>query len=371
MFVIATSAGSFFFLKMVVDYRTANPKLKSNGLEVGRLTVVGLLAEKAVKLCRTKRVGASALSPEHLPDSVGMNLDGRRQNLEVKCHPDDKILAIAVVKAVRVKMGGLNLELVDSLVKVEMGGRRVGDHDIVYEVVDSSPVVSGFVSTELKCRHLYSQRGREVARTALRVQCCDELRWWQEQERGKYAGRVIVIAVFPDKHGDDFQLYGDIKLNNESRWRGLFGWPGSRYRVAPSHEVPAAVQPARPKAQAKAKPRAKAKALARDPVAAADVFLRRLESQGLQFRDLTVGRASVVEVKALLRAIGRDCTNAAKWSNRAKEKHSWLTDAELFQAERTYASSNRGVTRRKLGGCMPWFATRRACLQLLQDLAVV
>ena len=98
----------------MVDYRTAQPELKSNGLEVDRLTVVGLLAEKAVKICRTKRVGASALSAAHLPDTVSMNL-GRRRIVEVKCHSDDKALAVVIVKAVRAKLSGLNLEMVDAV----------------------------------------------------------------------------------------------------------------------------------------------------------------------------------------------------------------------------------------------------------------
>ena len=353
----------------MVDYRTAEPKLKSHGLEVVGLTVVGLLADQAVKICRTKRVGASALSAAHLPDTVSMNLDGRRRNVEVKCHSDDKASAVAVVKAVRAKMSGLDLEMVDAVVPVTVDGERVGDHDIVYEVVASAPEVFGYLSVELKCRHLNSQRGREQMRRTLQKQCCDNLSWWQKQERGKYAGRAIVMAIFPERGGGAFQLCGDIKMNSETRWRGLFGWPGSRYRVAPLQHLPPAVQRAHPKAQPRGQPRAKAAAQARRPVSAEEALTRLETQKGLQF--LSMGRASVVEVKALLVAIGKDGTNAAKWSNKAKAKHAWLTDAELFQADRTYISSNRGVTRQKLGGCQPWVATRRACLQLLEDMGAV
>ena len=357
-----------------MDYRTARPKLKNNGLEVNRLTVVGLLVEKAPKICRSKRVGASALSAEHLPDVLCMSIDGMRGNQEIRCFADDKALAVSVSRAVRTKMHSLGLEMVEALVEVKMGGRRVGDHDMVYEIVDCCAALSGYLSVELKCRHLYSEVGKRETRLTLQQECCDSLPWWLEQEKQKYVGRAIVMAIFPEKDGDAFSLYADIRLNSETKWRGLFGWPHSLHNVAPPLQLPPAPREAQakaqPKAQAKAQPKVRALPKAQSQAqaqarakAAAEAQLHRF---GLQFR--RVQGALVAEVKALLLAVGKDDTNAAYWSERARGRHNW-SSSELFQEERGYATSNGGVTRRKLGGMQPWFATRPVCVQMLMDWA--
>ena len=101
------------------------------------------------------------------------------------------------------------------------------------------------------------------------------------------------------------------------------------------------------KAQVLAKPKAQAKAGAR---AQAERVLRRYEAEGLRFR--SVEGVMVVEVKALLTKAGKDNSNASKWSAKAKETHGW-SDQQLFQQDRTYVTSNRGRTRRKLGGSQP------------------
>ena len=186
----------------------------------------------------------------------------------------------------------------------------------------------------------------------------------------KYAGRVVVMVVFPEKDDDAFNFYANIKLNSETKWRGLFGWPGSLNNVAPPLQPPEATPEAQakaqPKAQAKAQPKAqakahpKAKALPKAQAQAQEVARVRAAAEAqlhgfrLQFR--RVKGAWVVEVKALLLLASKDDTNAAYWSKRAQGRHNW-SSSELFQEERCYATSSQGVKRQKLGGVQAWFAT--------------
>jgi len=347
-------------IPQALDYRAARPRLKSNRIVVGRLTVVGLLAEKAIKICRSKKVGIRALGERHLPDEVEMTLDGMRGTPKVKCHPDDKVLAVKVAKAIRQKMHFLGVEMVDAVVDVKIDGKRVGDHDIIYEIVDESCVggepVEGYLSVEVKLRHLWSKKGREEVREKLQSECCDDLAWWTQQERGKFAGRAIVVGIFDSETSDAFKLCGEIKLNTESNWRKWFGWLGSRNMVSP------AVQALPPQQQVRAPPVAKAKAKAKAIARPRDAMASAIDR--LQFRN--VSGVSCVEVGDLCEQAGKTRAHASYWATKSKDDHGW-NDWDLFQKERTFATSNAGRTRRKLGGVNPWFATRRVCRQMIEE----
>jgi hypothetical protein len=217
-------------------------------------------------------------------------------------------------------------------------------------------------------------QGKQQTRLALRQESCDNLAWWLEQERQKYAGRAIVMAVFHEKDGDAFSLFADIKLNSETEWRGLFGWLGSCNSVSPPVQLPQA----KAKAQAKAKPQARGKAQAQPKAlpkaqtqAQAQARARaaaeaQLHSFGIHFRK--VQGVLVAEVKALLLAFGKNGTHATYWSQRAQDRHKW-SSRQLLQDERSHATSSMGIKRQKLGGVQPWFATRPVCAQMLVDWA--
>ena len=363
-----------------MDYRDAKPKLQNNGLDVERLTVVGLLAGQVPTIGRSTRLGASALSIDYLPDVLYMSIAGMRGNQAIKCHPDEQALAVFISRAVRATVRSLGLELVEALVEVKLGGKRVGDHDMVYGILDCRAALPGYFSVELKCRHLCSERGKRETRLNLQRGCCDSLPWWLTQEKQQYVGRAIVMAVFPDKDGDTFNLYADIKLNGETKWRGLFGWLQSVPSIVPPLQPPPppvsqanaqakahanataqAHAKAQPKVQARAHPNAKAvpkaQALAQAQArakAAAEAQLRRF---GVQFR--LVEGVWVAEVND---------KNVGYWSKMAQDMHNW-SSSELFRSVRGYATANRGVTRQKLGGSHTWFATRIVCAQMLMDWA--
>lgn len=141
----------------LLDYR--KDELYINGLQVRRLTMVGLLAENVPGIAREKKVGASGVSSEHLPDFLKVSLDGFSGQKSVRCDGGDKTLAVEVAKAVRGRLcgGKLELDLVDSVVPVHRGGRRVGDHDMLMECVSGS--LRGLLSAELKVRRLWELSG--------------------------------------------------------------------------------------------------------------------------------------------------------------------------------------------------------------------
>ena len=82
-----------------------------------------------------------------------------------------------------------------------------------------------YLSVELKVRQLWSQTGRNDVRLKQRNELCDGLPWWQNGKHD-FCGRLIVLACFTSKSGyDKLELYGDLCMNNEGKWRSLFGWP--------------------------------------------------------------------------------------------------------------------------------------------------
>ena len=238
-----------------LNYRTADPQLMINKLPVEQLTIVGVLAEQASKIARKLNVNLSGLVPRDLPGAVGLTLDGRRGEQQVSCFEDDRAWGLEIAKVVRVKLSRLGCNLVQPLVTVRNGrGKKVGEHDMVMEIV-SDGGWRLYLSVELRVRRLWSQAGRTLVRFEHRKECCDELEWWQ-REKEHYCGRLVCLACFTTKEGfSDFELYGDLRMNAESSWRGLFGWPGSVERfVTPRPKPTSTPQLApQPKAQAKAK----------------------------------------------------------------------------------------------------------------------
>ena len=164
--------------------------------------------------------------------------------------------------------------MVDAMIPVLEGGRRVGEHDLILEGVSGS--LLGLLSKELKVRRLWGTEGDKAGvRLALRKENCDDNKHWWQRKKSGFAGRIIVVAVFTERSTDGkrFELRADLKLNCEDRWRGLFGWPDAGEErivlaarpkaAAKAVPAPKAVAKAAPKASAKAAPKAVARAVSR------------------------------------------------------------------------------------------------------------
>jgi hypothetical protein len=356
-----------------LDY--AREKLYVNGIRVTSLTMTGLLAERVPVIARQRRVAASGVSVAHLPAFLEVSLDGVPRPQRVSCLDKDRTLAVDVAREVRARIcgGKLGLDMVDA--KVPVYGerkRKLGEHDMVLELVSDGKAglpqkLNGFLSMELKLRKLWgSEEDRKKVRGKIRNENCDMEGHWWHREKETFAGRMIVVALFPDRDEKStrIELRADLKLNAQC-WRALFGWPDAvttdetivpTTRVAAkAAAVPKAKAAVVPNAKALAIPTAKAKAkAAAGPIATGEALLNKLV-----FKD------GVTEVKSLLIVAEKDGTNARYWALTALD-NCW-THRDVYQQEqRLYRSSHSSMKRQKLGGSGPYVASRSACIWLLK-----
>ena len=245
------------------------------------------------------------------------------------------------------------------------GGRKVGAHDLLVQVVgdgrggpatDAHP--SGELSVEVKLRRLWSETGRKQTRRDVQRESTDGCEWWLRESK-KFSGRLILMANFTQKTGNDFELRGEVKLTGETTWRALFGWQHSCWNI---------------KAQPRTQERPAAKIMAAPKRAAAIVVLPRptaaalSASQAKAVVDKLVFRGGFAEVKMLLRELGKNETKADYWSRKALSKHGWDNTSELFQKARAEESSKAGEKRKRLGGSDGWVAARRVLEQMAVDI---
>ena len=161
----------------ILDFR--KEKLCINGLQIGRLTMAGLLAERVPNIARQKLVGYSGISGEHLPAFLDLTLDGFEGNRKVRCDILDSMLAVSVAKTVRSRLcrGRLGLDIVDAMIPVCRRNKKVGEHDMIMEFVCEGPGgLTGLLSVELKLRRLWGTEGdRAKIRAKLRKENCDDV----------------------------------------------------------------------------------------------------------------------------------------------------------------------------------------------------
>ena len=337
---------------MALDYKSVSILIEGRRLDSFRVS--GFAAEEALRVSR--RVGCSGLGPQHLPDTLDINVgSGLRK---IKLHPENRTLGVSVAKAVRAKLNLHGMEMVHALVEVRRpSGKRWGEHDLIVEIVSdgrgeppgpSHP--AGFISVELRMRRLESEKGRRLVRTLLREECGDACDWWQAERKSPqrvWAGRLIVLADF-GKTSTAFTTRADVQLAGEE-FRGLWGWPGS----VPSLCFGAAAQP-QAVAPARAPRRPSGAQSAQSPVTASAPRARKMSwsqvSSTLVFRP--VDSVSVAPVAGVVPR-----KKVAEKVAAGKLRHSW-PDTALFKSARTGA---------KKGGSEEWVATEAVLQQLYED----
>lgn len=236
----------------VLNYHT--DCLKINGLEVGCLTMVGLLTERIPKIARELHINFDMVREADLPNHLLLSLDGLRGARKVGLKEADKMLSLAIARVVREQLRSLGLSMVDCCVEVfNPGGKKLGEHDMTMEVEGGKGALRQHMSVELKLRRLWTERETEKRRIELReesvggrVSSTGNCSWWQ-QEQDKYSGRLLVLVVFPERQASSvkFKVNADIKLNGEEQWGALLGWAGSRRTLVPARSAPPA-EPAQP-----------------------------------------------------------------------------------------------------------------------------
>ena len=355
-----------------LDYHTDS--LKAQGRDVDSFCVSGLLAEDA--LVASLQHGPVALAEKHLGQEVVVNLD-RRGRCPVKVLDENRRLAVRVAKTVRADLHKHGLELKRAKVPVRgPGGRRLGDHDMIAQVVMNSDLSlpdertpSGLLSGELRCRRLWSESGRNVFRTASHKEADLELPWWQNCLRAdasanpKWSGRFIVLCCV-DQACNNIATYCDVRLREHDQYKGLWGWRGSgRMLTGASASVPRALPPPpmpAAKAQAKAKAKAQAKASPRRRTwEDFNADLQRMSSYRLELPPDGARRVRVAPCQLVTDFFGKSRPHVYEHVQRSKRRHSW-PEQECFKAPRLPP---------KKGGKPEHVAVERCLRQLFADLS--
>ena len=150
----------------------------------------------------------------------------------------------------------------------------------------------------------------------------------------------------------------------------MFGWENSIESLSAPLPKPTATAKATPKPALQPIPQPKPKSRPTPPPQAtlSDVSKKGLHILNkLHYREVQPNAALVAEVKAFLEDMGKGGNNVSYYVKKAA-KYNWPS-TELFQAERTYATASHGRKRQKLGGSLPWFASKPVLTQMWRDIA--
>ena len=353
---------------MPLDYKTA--ALKAGGRDVDSFCISGFLAEDA--LVASLEHGVAALAERHLGEDVVVNLDGKGR-CAVRVFDENRRLAVSIAKRVRADLHKHGLELKRAKVEVASpGGRRLGDHDMIAQVVTNSDLSlpdertpAGLLSGELRCRRLWSESGRNAFRAASQKEADFELPWWQKlltaDEAGVWGGRFIILCCF-DQACENLTTYADARLRGQDHYKGLWGWRGSGRMLVGTKLRPIAAAPA-PLVPVGGPRLASAKASASSAAPLARAPLRQRRPWVEVERELSSslrsqGRLRVAPVLGLFRAMKRNVKRSTDKINELKQRHAW-TDQMIFKAPRVSA---------KAGGKPEWVATMAVLRQIHESL---
>ena len=253
------------------------------------------------------------------------------------------------------------MDLLEALVMVkDKNGKKIGEHDMVMEIVTALPhssgALRGYLSVELKVRHLWSAQGRRDVRKKMRSEMVDDCKWWQ-QEKEKFAGRLICMACFTDKNSSVFELYGDLKLNSE-KWQPLFGWVADDARVG----TPVAKRSASSaglKIKSEKQVSTQSRPQSSDALDTVISNLAWMEQDGME--------ELVAEGGEFLCAINKNSVHSSYYAKQAQTRHHWSDTCELFQIPRP-SKASKGQKRRKVGGSPMWVAVEAVLRQMYFDI---
>lgn len=169
-----------------------------------------------------------------LPAILDMRLDrlGVRQ---LQTHHHDRVLAVRIATYVREQLldHGVNLQ---KAIVADAGG----EHDMIGDVVRRGHI-QGLVSIVLKCRRLWSEKGKDVAREKQREKDVLKARWWRtsmQNNPGKWGGRAILLLNLEETGRLTSRC--EVHLTRGS-WEVRWGWRSSRlatdWRQAVKHRA--------------------------------------------------------------------------------------------------------------------------------------
>ena len=322
--------------------------LMKNKRRVDSFRLTGRLAELGIKRSLVWVIGT--LCAVDLPGTIDMRLD-RLGVRKLRTHHEDRQLAVRIAQYVRKELIDHGVNITDAIV-----GDSGGEHDMIGEAV-CRPYIKGKVSIELKCRRLWSEAGKDVAREGQREEDVLACKWWNKAVRGnpeKWGGRAILLVTL-EPNG---RLTSRCEFKpTQGEWEVWWGWKSARLandlvsRVR-SLNAPVAKAKAAPKAVPKAAPKAKQKP--RDQPFPILAYRREPPGQGNPLVAKVADLFDATDPKRSATNLGRSLGTVKR--RRADELGTWTPNAthtdELFEVPRRHGL-------RPGSGRPEWVATQR------------
>ena len=271
--------------------------------------VLGMALEVFFNLCFT--VGGNGITAGDFPDTIEVSLDGLgRQGLLLG--GGEKQAAMRIGADIREQLHQSFFVPLQANVPVYLGGSKVGEHDIIADLLRPHGVPKGRFSIEVRVRRARDNRHLEGLMPILRREAWDmhppippslhpSIHWWQTvQLQQHWAGRLLIVVGIPEVGLAPHSLRAERRLLQPGgAWTPLFVVP--RPAVAIPQPLP---QPApAPKAAPKAAAKAKAKAAARAP-------WTTFKGRCGPWKDY--GGKSVASVKTFLKAAAKPYSNTTR-----------------------------------------------------------
>ena len=163
-------------------------------------------------------------------------------------------------------------------------------------------------------------------------------------------------------------MFGDLVMEGEEKFRGLFGWGDAKPSVTGSlpvtpktHDVPKRLTESSKVGGSSGSRSSKQPGNSGRPgasSASSDAKLKKMDE--LKFLK------GFCEVKVFLKKICKNPSKASYWANKALDRHKW-TERDLKQEGRTLDMSTGSKKRKRAGGVPEWMASKRALQRMCLD----
>jgi len=214
---------------MIYDCRHA--LISVNGLDVTRMTVLGLAVELFLSLAVHDNHGFAGVDPgdvQHVTISK-CYLAGQYQSapIRVKVLLAWALVALPLAKRIADHFHNCNIRIFDAVRPHYKGSKKLGEHDLVGEDVAADSL--GLLSIEIKCQTVTNPRNLQQYRMDLRKTQADEHPMWlhcKTLKKPSWLERHIVMIDFPTVDSERYRGIRCEAVDKSGRWKDMYGWSG-------------------------------------------------------------------------------------------------------------------------------------------------
>ena len=222
---------------MIYDCRHAIISL--NGLDVTRMTVLGLAVEFFLYLAIRENRGFASLEPNDVKEVLINHcyLAGiyQRSPIRVKVLPEWSPVALLLAKRVTDHCHNAGIRIFDALRPHYRGHTKLGEHDLVGEYVGADR--PGLISIEVKCQTVQKPANLPQYRKDLRKTQADENPMWlhcKTLKKPLWLERHVIMIDFASADSERYREIRCDALDKCGHWKDLYGWGGSAINVSSS-----------------------------------------------------------------------------------------------------------------------------------------